>query len=144
MLNQGLRAPTCPLCHVAHKLDREYIWPGDPLPAREQCPACRYREEELARNARNLHGLVEENPQARERFTGGPGLCVAHFRLAWEQASQTEERRRLLDVQRAATSGAVEALRAHIDRQTDRAAGDPAGTDADAWRLAIRMTAGWP
>ena len=26
MLNQGLRAPTCPLCHVAHKLDREYIW----------------------------------------------------------------------------------------------------------------------
>ena len=26
LLNQGLRAPTCPLCHVAHKLDREYMW----------------------------------------------------------------------------------------------------------------------
>jgi hypothetical protein len=26
LVNQGLRSAMCPLCHVAHKLDREYMW----------------------------------------------------------------------------------------------------------------------
>ena len=26
LVNQGLRSEVCPLCHVAHKLDREYMW----------------------------------------------------------------------------------------------------------------------
>jgi hypothetical protein len=26
LVNQGLRSSMCPLCHVAHKLDREYMW----------------------------------------------------------------------------------------------------------------------
>ena len=59
------------------------------------CPACANRDHGVAQNARYLLDELSENAGFRERFRASPGLCVAHFQLAWD-ASRTSEERALL------------------------------------------------
>jgi hypothetical protein len=206
LVNQGLRSAMCPLCHVAHKLDREYMWhffdaysdsgraidelrasgglcaehaaqlraievdglsstlgistvyletlegiareldavdPARDLPPRAACPACAYRDDGLARQATYLHAVLDESENARERFAGGPGLCLAHLRVAWAAASDDEQRARMLAVERDALRGVLVALRQHIHDSSDgrRPADAP---EPPAWKRAIHVTAGWP
>jgi hypothetical protein len=205
-INQGLARATCPLCHVAHKLDREYMWhffdeysddaatieelrrsggfcgkhadqlraieveglgstlgistvyletlqglareladrrADQPLAARAGCPACRYRDEEILKNAAYLLELVADDDAARERLADGPGLCIVHFQIAWRLADPAL-RDPLAEMQLRSTERLVEELQLHIHRQTEAGRHEPAGDEADAWQRAVYFGAGWP
>jgi hypothetical protein len=204
-LKQGLARGMCPLCRVAHKVDREYIWfffdeysdqqsaldqvaaargfcaqhaealrrvevdglgstlgiatvyedalaalaadldrldPAGEL-TRAACPACAYRDEELAKNARYLLDEVAESERSRQRFAASPGLCVPHFQLVWAEASPAE-REEVLEVERRALAELLGELREHLRKQHAEHAHEPKGAEHDAWLRALYLTAGWP
>lgn len=196
----------CPLCRVAHKADREYIWHffdegadrgevvdvvrraygfcaehvemlrrievdglkstlaisillADVLAAitqdldglqpddgfhRDVCPACANRDERLRANAKYLLDELATMPARRRDFESSPGLCFDHFALTWEMAPSLEDRRLILDVQRAASQRLFSEVREHVRKQEHRFAHEPKGPERDAWQRAIWLTAGWP
>jgi hypothetical protein len=192
----------CPLCRVAHKADREYIWhffdegadqgesidtvrnafgvcaehiemlrridldgmrstlaisamfadvfsgivddlaslaPDAPFrPAR--CPACANRDHQLRTNAGHLVDDLATSPGRRDTFRGSPGLCFAHFELAWEVAQGLEDRQLLLDVQRSAAQSLLHELREHVRKQDDKFRNESKGAERDSWLRAICLS----
>jgi Family of unknown function (DUF6062) len=205
-LRQGLRGGICPLCRVAHKADREYMWhffdegsdQGAAIDglraacgfcaehiemlrrievdgmrstlgvsttfadvfegivedldrltptgsfAAAVCPACANRDRQLAANTRNLLDLMATSPGHRDAFAASPGLCFPHFERAWNAAETAADRELLLAVQRRAAGSLLADLREHVRKQDERFRHEPKGSERDAWRRAIYLTAGWP
>jgi hypothetical protein len=205
-LRQGLDRHICPLCRVAHKADREYVWQfseegfGDEetmqLLARARgfcvehaemlrridvamqsmlgvstiyaelfsdleseltgldverscergtCPACVSRDQALRQNARYLlAALTAESGSIAKNFSSSPGLCFPHFELVWASGGTGKARRLVLDVQRRAVSELRGDLREFIRKEGAEFKHEPKGSEQDAWRRAIRLTAGWP
>lgn len=205
-LKQGLARDMCPLCRVAQKFEREYIWyffdeyssqewalaevrgaggfcaeHADALRRVEVealkstlgisqvyldtlegvgrdlerlgsgigrrpalCPACAYRDEGVAKNARYLLDELAESEHSREQFTHSLGLCLPHFDLVWAETRRPDERELILAVELRAVNALVAALREHIRKQGDEAKHERPGPEADAWRHAIYLTSGWP
>jgi hypothetical protein len=112
--------------------------------AKERCPACVYREQGVAKNARYLLDDLVEDSEFREQLACSSGLCVAHFKLAWDTAKTAELHGHLLVVQSTATQRLLGELREHARKQRAEAAGEPSGDEADSWQRAIWMTSGWP
>jgi Family of unknown function (DUF6062) len=110
----------------------------------ERCQACVYREQGLADNARYLVDELVEDSDFREQLAAGPGLCVAHFQLAWAAAQSAEQRAHLIAIQRAVAFRLAGELREHARKQRAEAAGEPPGDEADSWQRAIWMCSGWP
>lgn len=162
-LRQGVRHGTCPLCRVAHKADREYIWhlfdegadqggilndlealgPGARF-VRARCPACANRDERVRANAEYLLDELVTNPGLREKFEASPRLCFAHFELVWGATQTDDERALIARVQRDATARLVADLDEHIRKHDHRYKHEPSGPERDSWRRWVRMTAGWP
>jgi hypothetical protein len=196
----------CPLCRVAHKADREYIWhfydegsdQGESIDElrrscglcaqhtemlrvidleamkstlaittmfadvlagisedleslrtqaafeRAACPACANRDRLVRANAQYLFDELASSPGHRETFARSPGLCFAHFELAWNVAASRADRELILEVQRNATRALLADLREHIRKQDNRFRHEPPGAESDSWERAIRMTTGWP
>ena len=205
-LRQGLRAGICPLCRVAHKADREYIWhffdegadQGDAIDlvrracgfcaehatmlsridteamqstlaistmfadtfagivsdletlssrdefVRAPCPACANREDQVTANARYLLDELATNPGMRARFDESPGLCFAHFEVVWNRAQTDDERGFLGRVQREAATRLLAELADDVRKHDHRYRNETRGSERDAWRRAMFMTAGWP
>ena len=205
-LRQGLRAGMCPLCRVAHKADREYIWHffdegadqrdsidtvrracgfcaehiemlrrievdgmnstlslstlfADSLAGivedldaltpqtrfhRAPCPACASRQRALDANAHYLLDELATSPGHRQTFEESSGLCFAHFKLVRSIAETPDDRRLILDVQRAAARSLLDDLCEHVRKHDQRYRHEPTGPERDSWRRAILMTAGWP
>jgi hypothetical protein len=206
-LKQGLARHMCPLCRVADKVDREYIWhffdeysgeawaldalrrargfcaehadelrrveyeglrstlgisgvyldtlegvegefaalrPGGRLREREPCPACRYRDDEVEKNATYLVETLRDDGRARERFEAGPGLCMRHFDLVWAAARGPADQELLLEVQRRSIHNLRQELLEHARKQGHEAAGEAPGEEADSWQRAMYLTGGWP
>jgi len=110
----------------------------------ERCPACVYRDKGVADNVRYLLGELAGDSDFREQLAAGSGLCVAHFRQAWDAAQTPEQRAQLTVVQHVVAQRLAGELREHARKQRAEAAGEPAGPEADSWQRAIWMTAGWP
>lgn len=107
------------------------------------CPACAYRNEGVAKNARYLLDEIAESAEVRDSFAGSPGLCLAHFDLVWSVA-RAEERELVLAVQRRAVNELAAELREHVRKQGDEFKHEPKGAEADSWQRAIHLTSGWP
>lgn len=205
-LRQGLRSGMCPLCRVAHKADREYIWhffdegsdSGDQIDqvraaygfcsehvemlrrlemegmkstlaiatmfadtlegvvadldelrlnqpfAPTECPACANRRERLEVNAGYLLDELATSRGYRETFAASPGLCFPHFELAWNAAKSRSDREILLQTQRRVARQLLHEVSEHVRKHDDKYRREPKGSERDAWRRAIFLTAGWP
>jgi hypothetical protein len=111
---------------------------------RAPCPACENRHEQLRANAGYLLDELAATRGRREAFEASPGLCFAHFQLAWELAPSLEDRELILSVQRQAAGSLLGELREHVRKHDDRYRHEPKGAERDSWRRAIFLTAGWP
>jgi hypothetical protein len=116
---------------------------GDELQAPDACPACRYRDEEVERNARYLVEEIASSPRSRERFLASNGICFPHLGLVWERAGETE-RELLLEVQRRVIGELIAELGENIRKQGHEFDGEPSEREGDSWARAIQLTAGWP
>ncbi|HTZ63347.1 MAG TPA: DUF6062 family protein [Solirubrobacteraceae bacterium] len=110
----------------------------------ERCPACAYREQGIADNVRYLLDELVGDGEFRERLAAGSGLCVPHFRIAWQASQTSEQRQHLAVVEHTAALRLAGELREHARKQRAEAAGEPAGPEADSWQRAIWMSSGWP
>jgi hypothetical protein len=111
--------------------------------AQESCPACVYREDGIARNARHLLDELGSNAGFREQLEASSGLCIPHFRLVWRSAD-SGQREVLIAVERAAAARLIDELAEHLRKQRAEFAHEPAGAEADSWQRAIWLTSGWP
>jgi hypothetical protein len=107
------------------------------------CPACAYRDEGVAKNARYLLEELAESERSRERFVSSLGLCLPHFDLVWSEARRPDERELILTVELRAVATLIAELREHIRKQGDEAKHESPGREADAWQRAIYLTSGW-
>jgi hypothetical protein len=117
---------------------------GAAMSPRDPCPACAYRDHEVRKNVRYLLDTLDEDSRQRERYISGPGLCFPHFELVWSKARQ-QERELVLEVQRRSAATLVRDLAEHVRKQGQEARDEPeTEAEANSWRLAMYMTAGWP
>ena len=108
------------------------------------CPACANRDRGVAQNARYLLDELAENAGFRERFRASPGLCVAHFQLAWDTSRTSEERALLRDTELDAVRALLGEVNEHLRKQRAEHRNEPSGTEADSWQRALWLTGGWP
>jgi hypothetical protein len=113
-------------------------------PRRGICPACAYRDDEVAKNVGYLIAILGEEQRSRDRFADSPGLCMPHFLAVWDADPPEDERRLVLDVQRRAATELRDQLAEHIRKQGAEARDETPGPEADAWQRALWFTAGWP
>ena len=106
------------------------------------CPACAYRDEEVEKNARYLLEEIEANGSSRQLFMESNGLCFPHFELVWDRADP-DERTMLLELQRRVVSETGHQLQENIRKQGHEYDGEPEDDEAESWRRAIYLTAGW-
>ncbi len=205
-LRQGLSVGMCPLCRVAHKADREYIWhffdeganegaaidrlraacgfcsehiemlrrieieglkstlaistlfadtfegivedlnalePDAPF-VRAPCPACANRDDYVRKNVGYLLDQMATGTGYEEEFQRSPGLCFAHFELAWALAASRADRQLLLTVQRSSAGSLLDDLREHVRKHDDKYRHEQKGRERDSWQRAIFLSAGWP
>ena len=117
--------------------------PGSALAAREKCPACRYRDDEVERNARYLLEEIVSNSSSRERFLHSNGLCFPHFEMVWERAEDLVEQELLLELQGRVVAEVVNDLAENIRKQGHEVEGGPSERESTSWQRAIYVTAGW-
>ncbi len=98
----------------------------------------------MARNARHLLDELAENAEFGERFRASPGLCVAHFQLAWDASRTSEERALLRETELDAVRSLLADVREHLRRQRAEHSGELPGAEADSWQRALWLTGGWP
>lgn len=138
----------CPLCRVAHKADREYIW---------QFYDERSNDGAVIDQVSRAYGFCAEHIEMLRRidledmkstlaitFENSPGLCFPHFKLAWEHAPSAADRALLLDVLRRASRSLLHELREHVRKHDHKYSGEPKGPEQGSWQRAIKLTAGWP
>jgi hypothetical protein len=118
------------------------LGPAAELPERGPCPACAYRDEEVEKNAGFLLEEIEANESSRELFLESNGLCFPHFELVWVRANGAE-RTLLLDLQRRVVRETVDDLGENIRKLGHEFHGEPKEREADSWRRAMYLTAGW-
>jgi hypothetical protein len=106
------------------------------------CPACAYRDEEVEKNSRYLLEEIDVNESSREMLLASNGLCFPHFAMVWDRANQTQ-RDLLLTLQRRVVSETANRLSENIRKQGHEYDGEPDDHEAEAWRQAIYLTAGW-
>jgi hypothetical protein len=111
---------------------------GDPGP----CPACAYRDEEVEKNARYLLEEIDANESSRQMLLESNGLCFPHFAMVWDRADEAH-RELLLELQRRVVSETADQLSENIRKQGHEYDGDPEEHEAESWRRAIYLTAGW-
>ena len=70
------------------------------------------------------------------------GLCFPHFALVWDRAD-ADQRQLLLELQRRVVSGTTDHLQENIRKQGHEYDGEPKDHEAESWRRAIYLTAGW-
>ncbi len=107
------------------------------------CPACANRQHGVQRNARYLLDELGENAEFRERFRASPGLCVAHFQLAWDASRTTEERTLLRDTELDAVRSLLADVHEHLRKQRAEHSNESGG-ETDSWQRALWLTGGWP
>jgi hypothetical protein len=113
--------------------------------ADEPCPACANRDRAVAQNGRYLLGMLGERGAFADRFrSSSSGLCFGHFELVWKIGGSAPARTLLLDVQRQAVAAIDADLREFMRKEGVEARHEPKGTEQDAWRRAMHLTAGWP
>lgn len=106
------------------------------------CSICKVEQgmEELAVDG-FLEGLA--NPDFSALFRQSPGLCMPHFRLAFERASDGEQWAVVVETQRSAvqklTNQLTELARKHDYRFRD----EPRGDEMSSWRQALNATSSW-
>jgi hypothetical protein len=120
----------------------ESLEPTSDLEEAGPCPACAYRDDEVDKNARYLLEEIEANESSRELFLASSGLCFPHFALVWGTANDVE-RTLLLDLQRRVVAETVDDLTENIRKQGHEYKGEPEEHEAESWRRAIHLTAGW-
>ena len=111
---------------------------GDPDP----CPACAYRDEEVEKNARYLLEEIDANESSRQMLLESNGLCFPHFAQVWNRANH-EQRELLVELQRRVVSETADQLSENIRKQGHEFDGEPDRHEAESWRRAIYLTAGW-
>ncbi len=106
------------------------------------CPACAYRDDEVEKNARYLLDEIEANPSSRKLLLESNGLCFPHLAIVWDRADR-RQRELLLELQRRVVAETVEYLTENIRKQGHEYDGGPNRNEAESWRRAIYLTAGW-
>jgi Family of unknown function (DUF6062) len=109
---------------------------------RDPCPACAYRDEEVEKNARCLLEEVDANESSRQLLVESNGLCFPHLGTVWDRANQ-RQRELLRDVQLRVVTETAGRLSENIRKQGHEYDGEPEEREADSWRQAIYLTAGW-
>lgn len=109
-----------------------------------RCPACVYRDEGVANNARYLLDELASETGFREQLESSVGLCVPHFQLAWRSTTDPSARELLLAVERTALSKLIAELVEHLRKQRAEFADERPGEEARSWQRAIWLTTGWP
>ena len=118
------------------------LGPEEDLGEAGPCPACAYRDGEVEKNARYLLEEIEANGASRDLLMESNGLCFPHCAMVWDRAN-ARERELLLELQRRVVSETVDELSENIRKQGHEYDGDPAEHEAESWRRAIYLTAGW-
>ncbi len=116
--------------------------PEDELGEADPCPACAYRDDELEKNTGYLLEEIDANPRSRKLLLESNGLCFPHFAMVWGRANP-EQRGLLLALQRRVVSETADHLSENIRKQGHEYEGGPEEHEADSWRRAIYLTAGW-
>jgi hypothetical protein len=111
---------------------------GEPEP----CPACAYRDEEVEKNARYLLEEIDANRSSRNLLVDSNGLCFPHFAMVWDRA-EPGQRELLLALQRRVVAETAGQLSENIRKQGHEFDGEPEEDEAESWRRAIYLTAGW-
>lgn len=109
------------------------------LPRRAACPLCAV-EEELEGLATDsvLDGL--RDAEFTELFERSNGLCVPHFRLAYERCRDEARWDVIVRVQREALTRVTAALSELARKYDYRSHEKPQGAEAEVWRRGLDMT----
>ena len=152
-LRQGIELHMCPLCRVAHKADREYMWQfseegfGNEATMEALARArgfCTEHADMLRRIDVAMKSMLGISTIYVELFAGSPGLCFPHFELVWASGGTSQARQLILDVQSRAVAVILDDLREFIRKEGVESKHEPKSTEQDAWQRAIALTAGWP
>ncbi|MGH2872447.1 MAG: hypothetical protein ACRDL5_08290 [Solirubrobacteraceae bacterium] len=153
-LRQGLRSGICPLCRVAHKADREYIWHffdegadrGESIDeVRRAYGFCSEHIEMLRRiETEGMGSTLAISTMFADTFAGIVADLDAlapesPFRRAACPACANRE-----EQLRANAGYLLDDLKEHGRKHDHRVRDEPKGPERDSWRRAVYMTAGWP
>jgi hypothetical protein len=84
--------------------------------------------------------ILEETSQTA--IKNSQGFCLPHLRLAFEHLRGPEKRAALLTLQRQRIESLRAELLEYIRKNDYRFAGEPFGSERDAWRRAVEMVVG--
>lgn len=109
--------------------------------AHESCPACRLQLDARQRHVQVLlEGLAE--PEMRNAFQEGVGVCVPHFFVVMDVVKDVETRRCIIEVMRN-KYGELLAEMSELQRKKQwHYAREPIGKEGDSWARAVRMMVG--
>jgi hypothetical protein len=109
------------------------------LPPRPLCPLCVVeRDVETLATDRLLEGLSDD--EFSTLFRQSDGLCIPHFRLAFERCDDERRWKTVLETAQA-TMGRVTLELEELARKYDYRSHDkPRGTEAGVWRRALDLT----
>jgi hypothetical protein len=111
----GASQPKCPLCATEHEMDEAAV---DGL----------------------LQGLG--NPDFADQIGRSAGLCMPHFRLAFDRAEEVEGWETLHEAQKRALTELVDRLHALARTHDYRFRDEAKDADAGSWREALDVTSG--
>jgi len=112
-----------------------------PAEKEQACPVCREESETQKRYVSGLLAAIHESA-FREKYRKLGCLCRPHFRAAFSQARDGEVRSFLTEVQLERLSQLSCELQEFIRKSDYRYAGEPPGTERDAWIRAVRFWVG--
>lgn len=112
---------------------------GSHLPARAPCALCTAEcaLEELAADSL-MEALADRDFAGR--FRRSQGLCVPHFRLAFERSTDEDTWQIVLEVERSALRTLIADLDELIRKYDYRFKDEARGEESQSWRTAIDMT----
>lgn len=109
------------------------------LPPRSPCPLCIIEQEiEILATDSLLEGLSDD--EFSTVFRHSDGLCIPHFRLAFERCHDEHRWRTILDTEQAMTGRITHELEELARKYDYRSHDKPQGAEAGAWRRALDLT----
>ena len=118
----------------ANKL-REFTTP------RDRCSACVMQARDRQRYISTFLEWFDE-PEMRQAFDAGPGLCVPHLLLVLEQVRNTASREYLIAAHIDKYAGLANQLDEFIGKHDYRFCDEPLGDEKDSWQRVVNMMVG--
>lgn len=120
-------------------LSRFFASTSGALPSRPECPLCVAEIEIEAVTTDSLLEGLSDDEFARQ-FQRSDGLCIPHFRLAFERCRDASRWRIVLETERDALGRITHELEELARKYDYRSHDKPHGAEAGVWRRALNVT----